>query len=291
MAPLEVCAHAPVINKVVNRISLKRCGFSWPCLSSFTKGWPPTRRSYSAEVNLLLCAEPSDRIGTVRFFGPVHLTLLIGIAAVSIALSALCRRRRISGRAVRLAVGYGIGLNELIWWVFRYSHEGLRVTNLPLQLCDVAVWGTVIACLTLKPAAVEFAYFVGLAGAGMALLTPDLWSPWPSYPAIYFFVAHGGIVTGCSALVFGRIARLRPNAVWRAFGLLLAYAALIAVFDAVFGTNYVYLCRKPRNASLLDALGPWPLYLVTGAAVGLALFWLLWLPVRRLAHTPLPDRP
>jgi len=56
----------------------------------------------------------------------------------------------------------------------------------------------------------------------MALLTPDLWEPWPRYPAIYFFVAHGGIVVGIAVLVLGRLAPLRQGAVWRAFGMLLA---------------------------------------------------------------------
>ncbi len=171
-------------------------------------------------------------------------------------------------------------VNEFVWWGFRYSHEGVHLANLPLQLCDVTLWMSVIACLTLWPAIVEFAYFAGLAGAGMALLTPDLWSPWPTYPAIYFFVAHGGIVTAVAVLVFGGTAPLRRGAVWRAFAILVGYAAALGAFNAACGSNYMYLCRKPRNASLLDVLGGWPIYLVAAAAAALALFWLLWLPAR-----------
>jgi hypothetical integral membrane protein (TIGR02206 family) len=137
-----------------------------------------------------------------------------------------------------------------------------------------------LACLTLSRRVVEFAYFGGLAGAGMALLTPDLWSPWPTYPAIYFFLAHGGIVLAVSVLVFGRIAPLHPGAVWRAFGMLLGFAACIGALNAVSGANFMYLCRKPKSATALDALGPWPWYLAAGAVVALGLFWLLWLPVR-----------
>jgi hypothetical integral membrane protein (TIGR02206 family) len=127
---------------------------------------------------------------------------------------------------------------------------------------------------------VELAYFAGAAGAGMALLTPNLWSPWPSYPALYFFVAHGGIVIAVALLACGGYARFHPGAVWRSFGLVLGYAALVGAVNAAFGSNYMFLCRKPDNPSLLDRMGPWPCYLAGGAAVGLALFWLLWLPVR-----------
>lgn len=217
--------------------------------------------------------------------GPTHLALLAGTALAAILLSALCRRRPAARRGVRLIVGWSLLLNELAWWGFRYSHEGVHLPNLPLQLCDVTLWASVLACLTLRRAAVEFAYFAGLAGAGMALLTPDLWSPWPSYPAIYFFVAHGGIVVACAALVFGRIAPLHPGALRRAFAILLGYAALIGAFNAIFHANYMYLCRKPKNASLLNLFGPWPVYLAAAAAAALAIFWLLWLPARRSRFT------
>ena len=216
----------------------------------------------------------------MKLFGALHLTLLAGIALVGLLLVVLCRRFTPARRTVRLVLGIGLAVNELGWWGFRYSHEGLHLRNLPLQLCDVTLWMTCVACLTLLPPLVEFAYFAGFAGAAMALLTPDLWEPWPRYPAIYFFVAHGGIVVGIAVLVLGRLAPLRQGAVWRAFGMLLAYAVLMGGFNAVCGTNYAYLCRKPSNPSLLDMLGPWPVYLLAGATAGLALFWLLWWPVR-----------
>lgn len=216
----------------------------------------------------------------MRLFGVTHLALLAGTLLAGIVLTAICQRRPAARRGVRLAIGWILLINELIWWGFRYSHEGIHLPNLPLQLCDITLWASLLGCLTLRRAAVEFAYFGGLAGAGMALLTPDLWSPWPSYPAIYFFVAHGGIVIACAILVFGGIAPLRPGAVWRAFYMLLGYAVLVGAFDAVFHTNYMYMCRKPKNASVLDVFGPWPFYLVVAGAAALVLFWLLWLPVR-----------
>ncbi len=214
-------------------------------------------------------------------FSPVHIALVFGIAGLTVLLAALCRYGSISGKGTRLFLGCILAGNELIWWAYRYSHEGLRVSqNLPLQLCDLTVWMTVLACLTLAPIAVELAYFLGLAGAGMSVLTPDLWSPWPSYPAIYFFVGHGGMVIAIAVLVFGRLAMLRRGAVWRVFGLLVLYGIAIGLFNLFYEANYMYLCRRPANPSLLDLMGPWPIYILLAAPLSLALFWLLWLPTR-----------
>jgi len=215
----------------------------------------------------------------MALFGPLHWSLLLTTAVLAYALCFLCRTGRVSKDAVRFVLGYGLALNEFGWWSFRYSHEGLRISNLPLQLCDVSLWATVLACILLKPLLVEFAYFAGIAGAGMALVTPDLWSPWPSYPAVYFFVTHGGIVIANIVLVYGGIASLRKGALWRAFAILLAFAAAVGVFNAVFKTNYMYLCSKPKSATLLDALGPWPVYLVAAFGLALGLYLLLWLPM------------
>jgi hypothetical protein len=81
---------------------------------------------------------------------------------------------------------------------------------------------------------------------------------WPSYPAIYFFVAHGGVLVACSFLTFGRVAELRRGAVWRAFGILAAYAAVIGAFNAIFGANYMYYAGNRSMRLCLTGSVPGP---------------------------------
>jgi hypothetical integral membrane protein (TIGR02206 family) len=198
---------------------------------------------------------------------------IAGIVGISIALSLACRRNLVPHLYVRVAlIGLLVG-GELE----RYRSAEIRFPEtLPLNLCNVTTWVAVIACLTLSPPAVEFAYFAGFSGAGMALLTPDAGSALPAA----FFLNHGAIILSGSALIYGRIAPLRQGAAWRAYGWFLLYMALIGLFDWKYRVNYSFLCRKPGSTTLLTFLGPWPSYLVGAGIVGFVLFWLLWLPVR-----------
>jgi len=224
----------------------------------------------------------------MKLFGPVHLTLLLAIAVSALTLIMLCRRGVLSAKAVSFTFGSVLAINEIAWWITRYSREGIHAGNLPLQLCDAAVWIAILACMTRAPALAEFVWFAGIAGAGMALLTPDLAAPWPQWPAIYFFLAHGGVVIAAALLAFSGVIDFHPRSVWRPFGMLLAYAAFVGCVDAILHANYMYLRNKPGSASVLDMVGPWPWYIVAGAVIGLALFWLLWLPVRPVRSPATP---
>jgi hypothetical integral membrane protein (TIGR02206 family) len=199
-----------------------------------------------------------------------------------IAAALACVQRQTGGRAVRVAAGSLLGINELTWYTFRIHTEGFRFPEaLPLHLCDLTLWMTVTALLTAWQPAYEVSYFLGIGGSGMAVLTPDLWAPLFSYPTIYFFVAHGGVVASALFLTWSRVLRPQPGCFWRVFGILNGFAAGVGIFNAVFKTNYMFLREKPESASLLDYLGPWPLYILAGELVALAIFILLWLPLRR----------
>jgi uncharacterized membrane protein YwaF len=89
------------------------------------------------------------------------------------------------------------------------------------------------------------------------------------------------VLVAALLLVFGLGLRPRPGAPWRVFGVTAGWTALVGGIDLVLGTNYMYLRRKPLAATPLDWMGPWPLYIGTGAAAALVMFFALALPFRR----------
>ena len=80
---------------------------------------------------------------------------------------------------------------------------------------------------------------------------------------------------------WSKLVRLRPGCLLRVLIMLNGYAALVGTFNAVFHTNYMYLCHKPQVATLLDFFGPWPIYILAGEAITMVLFTLLYLPFRQ----------
>jgi len=210
-----------------------------------------------------------------------HVGALLAITALCAALLVAARARPgawlvPASRAIAVVVlaayvtDHAVAAARGIWTVRLY---------LPLHLSDAATLVAAAALWTARPALVELAYFWGLTGALQATLTPDLGHDFPDVLFLTYFVTHGGVVLAALLLVAGRGIVPRAGAAVRAFAATAALAAAAAVGCLATGGNYMFLRRKPPD-SLLDLLGPWPVYIAGAAVLAAAMFALLALPFR-----------
>ena len=148
--------------------------------------------------------------------------------------------------------------------------------NLPLQLSDAVTLASVVALWCPDAAlVVELVYFWALSASVQAVLTPDLMQSFPDPLFFTYFATHSGAIAAACLLVFGARRTPRPGALWRVYAITAAFAAVAAVATVATGGNYMFLRRKPVGGSLLDFMGPWPVYIAVGAAVALVMFVVL----------------
>jgi len=184
------------------------------------------------------------------------------------------------GRGV-LALARALALLILAGFVTEQVTYAVRGTwnarvNLPLQLSDAATLVAITALWRPRTGVLtELLYFWAFTALLQATLTPDLGYGAPDVLYFTYFATHSGAIVGACLLVFGLRLLPRPWAVWRAFGLTAAFAALAAVGCLTTGGNYMFLRDKPSNGSILDPLGPWPWYVLGAAALALAMLLVL----------------
>lgn len=154
--------------------------------------------------------------------------------------------------------------------------------SLPFQVSDLSWMAAAWALWSRRQWAYALTYYWGLTLVPQALVTPALAGPqFPSVDFVSFWGQHLLVVWATVYLTWW--LGMRPD--WRSF----AFAAAVTVgwglvmlgFNALAGTNYLFVSRKPDNPSLLDLLGDWPWYLAVELVLGLGAWALLTWPWTR----------
>ena len=154
--------------------------------------------------------------------------------------------------------------------------------SVPLRLTDLATVAAAYALWSQRHWAFALTYYWGLVLSAQALISPVLRSPdFPHHEYLAFWAIHLLVVWAAIYLTWGR--GMRPN--WRSYRFVVAvtvvWAAVTFTFNRAAGTNYGFLNGKPVTASLLDVLGPWPVYILTAAALILIVWGLMTWPWER----------
>jgi hypothetical integral membrane protein (TIGR02206 family) len=186
-----------------------------------------------------------------------------------------------AGGTGAVVIARGLALVILAGFVVEqvtYVARGLWTAsvNLPLQLSDAATLVTIAALWRPRPGLMtELVWFWAFSATLQAVLTPDLDETFPDVLYFTFFATHSGVILGACLLVPGLRLAPRPRAALRVLGLTACFAVLAAAGCLATGGNYMFLRAKPGTGSLLDALGPWPWYILGAAVLGLVMLLVL----------------
>lgn len=227
-----------------------------------------------AAIRTFASASAAARIQRVQLWSASHLAAIAVTVLAAALLVAGARRRgdtfaRPAGRALAVVLLAGF-LGEQLTYALRgdWSAE----VNLPFQLTDAVTLVAVAALWRPVPLLVELTYFWALSASVQAVVTPDLGQDFPDVLYFTYFATHAGAIAAACLLVFGARRAPRPGAVARVYAITAAFAACAAVATVATGGNYMFLRRKPVRGSLLDVLGPWPVYILAAAVLALVLF-------------------
>ncbi|WP_223700476.1 YwaF family protein [Sutcliffiella deserti] len=222
--------------------------------------------------------DPEAFMDGTLFLSSSHIASII-LAVLLIILLFIFRKQKFTrtyGKWLILIslIGSEIWLNA---WYFSTGMWDIKYT-LPFQLCSISLYLCIWTLLTKQNLSFEIVYFIGLGGALQAILTPELFYDFPHFRFIHFFVAHIAIILSVFYMIWVEGKLIRFKSLWKAFGFLQLIALIVYFINRLTDGNYMFLARKPSNASLIDFLGPYPWYILSLEAVVIILFLVLYLP-------------
>lgn len=197
------------------------------------------------------------------------------------------RQERIFRRALVIT---SLSIATLLVTINLYNNGWDLQHSLPFHLCDTAYLLCHYALWTKRQWIYGILYYWGLTLTPQALITPFLPYDIPNVKALMFWGLHFFVIWTAIFMTWGLGMRPKWENLKQCCLATGGFMIAVFLFNTVFGTNYLYLNYKPANPSLLDWLGPWPIYPFIMTAIGMGLWVLITLPwKKKRVFWPLDD--
>ena len=161
----------------------------------------------------------------------------------------------------------GYGLNE--WRL-----------GLPLHLCDFSSAAIILYFITKKREFFLFAFFAGISGAGMALLTPDTLYSFPHIDYIRHMVGHSMIIMGVAYAIIIDSQRPQLRDVHRVLFVVSIFLLLMYPINYLIGSpaNYWYVIEKPPGLNVTEFMRDSPYHMIDIYILAIIVCYLIYLP-------------
>lgn len=154
---------------------------------------------------------------------------------------------------------------------------------MPIHMCGFSSWCIAFYLITKYRPLFIFAFFWGLAGGGMSILTPDIVLGFPALEYLDTMWGHSLILMG----VFTAIFQMNERPYLKDYFFLMImtsfiFLPLVYLFNIYFGTNYWFVVEKPYGDNLMnffpDPLPGKPYHLLGLIPAAYAITFLLYIP-------------
>lgn len=203
--------------------------------------------------------------GPFVLFSSPHIIVLAVILLIIVLTYEFRQRLKPIKRSARIYIAVFLILQQFSLTVWYITYGGLPLKeSLPLELCDMSMIMCAVMFAGKSYPLYEIVYFWGMAGSIEALITPDIGIyTFPHFIFFQFFLSHGSIIILCLFMTFVYGYRPSFKSLIKSVVTLNIYAGFIGIYDKLTGTNFMYLCEKTKNTSIMSYLGPWPWYLIS----------------------------
>jgi hypothetical integral membrane protein (TIGR02206 family) len=152
--------------------------------------------------------------------------------------------------------------------------------GLPLHLCDFSSFSILIYLLTKRREFFLFAFFFGIAGGGMSILTPDVEYGFPYIPYIQNQIGHMVIILGVSYAMIIDNQRPYLKDVHRVliFGTFLL--SIMYIINYLLGepANYWFIMEKPIGDNVTAFMRPAPFHMIDIYLLAVIVCYLIYTP-------------
>ena len=170
--------------------------------------------------------------------------------------SAIVKSNFARGLSVAFILTYIISNTIAIyngWWNLQ--------DNLPLHLCRISFFISMVVLLTRKQWMYEWVLFLAIPSGIHSMLTPEMTKGISTWFYFDYYFVHAGLILAPLYLTIVMGMKSRADAWWKTILRLQIPVAIILPLNFLLESNYIYLRHKP----LVDnpfLIGEWPIYIV-----------------------------
>src|SRR5699024_10649479 len=179
-----------------------------------------------------------------------HLITIVFALTIILALFVFRKSLYPYRNTIRITVGWLLMISRLSldFWYISTGQWSLK-SSLPFELCSIASIMCGIMLLTKNRSLFEVFYFIALAGAFQAIITPDLNFGFPQFRYIQFFLDHFLLISAPLIMIWLYDFKINHKSLIKSFLALNGIAAVVYCINTMFSANYMFLNHKPNSIS------------------------------------------